>query len=47
MEQNPSQVANSFSVSEEIFRILWKQQVLYYFDECSPLVPVMSQDNEI
>ena len=47
MQQNPSLEANIFSVSQETFRILWKQEIHYYLDKFSQLVSVMNQDDEI
>jgi len=47
MQQNPSLEANTFSVSQETFRILWKQEIHYYLDKFSQLVSVMNQDDEI
>ena len=46
-EQNPSLEANSSSASEGNPRILWKEETLYFLDKCPPLVPVISQNNEI
>lgn len=45
--QTPSLEANSFSASQETFRILWKQEIHHDLEKCSPLVPVKSQDDEI
>jgi hypothetical protein len=41
MEQRPPWEANSFSVSQEIPRILWNPEVHYHINNSPPPVPMV------
>ena len=47
MEQSPSWKSNSYSVSQEIPNVLWKQNVHYPAHNSPSIVPVLEQINPI